>query len=152
MDSDTFLRLLAAVGCGFAIGVSHDLRGKPAGMRTMSLVALGAALITLGTTRLPLIAGDANALSRVIQGVIQGIMTGIGFLGAGAILHQSKEVRGLTTAASVWATAAMAIIAVLSPWPLIAVGALFAIGISAFAHPIEHWIERRRNRDTTGPD
>ncbi|MXO99273.1 MgtC/SapB family protein [Altererythrobacter xixiisoli] len=148
MDSDTLLRLLAATGCGVLIGISHDLRGKPAGTRTLGLVALGAALLTAGTTQLPMIAGHPDAVSRVIQGAIQGIVTGIGFLGAGAIMRGPNEVRGLTTAASVWVTAVLGIICMLSPWPLIGIGLLIAVVLSAFAHPLENWLERRRKTES----
>ncbi len=147
MDSDTVLRLLAATGCGILIGLSHDLRGKPAGTRTLGLVALGAALLTVGTTHVPLIAGHPDAVSRVIQGAIQGIVTGIGFLGAGAIMRGHNEVRGLTTAASVWVTAVLGIICMLSPWPLIGLGLLIAVVLSALAHPLEKWFERRQQAE-----
>ena len=146
METDTLLRLAAATAIGMAIGISHDLRGKPTGMRTLGLVSLGAALVTLGTARLPIIAASPDALSRVIQGAIQGIMAGIGFLGAGAILHGSKQVHGLTTAAGVWVTAALGIVCALSPWSLIATGTGLALCLIVLAHPLEQRLERRRAR------
>jgi putative Mg2+ transporter-C (MgtC) family protein len=152
METDILLRLVAATAIGMTIGISHDLRGKPTGMRTLGLVALGAALVTLGTTRMPLIAASPDALSRVVQGVIQGVMAGIGFLGAGTILRGSKEVHGLTTAAGVWATAALGIVCALSPWWLIGVGAALAFGLVAVAHPLERKIERWRERRASDND
>lgn len=100
------LRLLIAALLGAALGFERESRGKAAGVRTHMLVAIGAALFVL----IPQQAGITNNdLTRVMQGVIAGI----GFLGAGAILKRSdtedadERVSGLTTAASIWMTAAI---------------------------------------------
>jgi putative Mg2+ transporter-C (MgtC) family protein len=102
------LRLAVAAVLGALLGLERQQEGKAAGLRTHMLVALGAALFVL----LPLEAVDGPpagealaALSRVVQGVV----TGIGFLGAGTILKLSeqREIKGLTTAASIWLTAAV---------------------------------------------
>jgi putative Mg2+ transporter-C (MgtC) family protein len=96
------LRLLLAAAVGGLLGYNRERRGKAAGLRTYMLVSMGAALFVM----VPSIAGMALAdLSRVIGAVV----TGIGFLGAGAIIkHRSEEdVTGLTTAASIWMTAAL---------------------------------------------
>jgi putative Mg2+ transporter-C (MgtC) family protein len=98
------LRLLLAALLGGLLGYEREQKGKAAGIRTHMLVALGAALFVL----VPQQSGTPPAdLSRVIQGVIAGI----GFLGAGAIVKQNSEesVQGLTTAAGVWMTAAIGI-------------------------------------------
>jgi putative Mg2+ transporter-C (MgtC) family protein len=100
------LRLIIAVLLGAAVGFDRERSGRPAGLRTHMLVALGAALFVV----VPQQAGfDAEALSRIMQGIIAGI----GFLGAGTILKLNKreQVQGLTTAASVWATAAIGVAA-----------------------------------------
>ena len=100
------LRLLVAVVLGGILGYERERTGAAAGFRTHMLVALGSALFVL----VPLQAGtDISDMSRVLQGVIAGI----GFLGAGAILKSSddQEIRGLTTAASIWLTAAVGIAA-----------------------------------------
>jgi putative Mg2+ transporter-C (MgtC) family protein len=100
------VRLLVAVALGAVLGYERELRGTAAGLRTHMLVALGSALFVL----VPLQAGiHVSDISRVLQGVISGI----GFLGAGAIikLSQDREIIGLTTAASVWLTAAIGIAA-----------------------------------------
>lgn len=97
-------RLLMAALLGGILGYEREQRGKAAGIRTHMLVAIGAALFIV----IPSEAGISDAeLSRVIQGVIAGI----GFLGAGAILkgHDEKELKGLTTAASIWLTAAIGV-------------------------------------------
>lgn len=96
------LRLLVAATLGGLLGYERELQGKSAGMRTHMLVAIGAALFVL----IPQQAGASSAdLSRVLQGLIAGV----GFLGAGAIIIGTKEVetRGLTTAAGIWVTAAI---------------------------------------------
>lgn len=100
------VRLLAAGFMGALIGFDRERNASPAGLRTHVLVALGAALFVI----VPQQAGfDRADLSRVVQGLVAGI----GFLGAGAILKQdeSMRVRGLTTAASIWLTAAIGIAA-----------------------------------------
>lgn len=105
LDTETLLfRLGAAALAGGLIGLNRDLTNKPIGVRTLGLVALGSAVVVVSTIQFPGIADDANAASRVIQGIIQGLMTGISFIGAGVILRDSstRRVRGLTTAATVW--------------------------------------------------
>jgi putative Mg2+ transporter-C (MgtC) family protein len=99
------VRLLVAMVLGGLLGYERELRGTAAGLRTHMLVAVGAALFVL----VPLQAGTQLAdMSRVLQGVIAGI----GFLGAGAIIKLGEQqVRGVTTAASIWATAAIGIAA-----------------------------------------
>jgi putative Mg2+ transporter-C (MgtC) family protein len=140
-ELDEILRLVVAVVIGIAIGLDRELRGKPLGVRTLALVALGSAIA--GTTAIHYadLAEHPDALSRVVQGVLQGVLTGIGFIGAGVVMHdrQSETVHGLTTAATVWVTAALGIASALAAWTAIAAGAvltlvvLFGLG----------WVERR---------
>lgn len=98
------LRLVAALGLGALIGYQRERAGKAAGLRTHMLVALGSALFVIAALATGM---HEDAMSRVIQGLI----TGIGFLGAGAILkiHEDKQIRGLTTAAGIWMTAAASV-------------------------------------------
>ena len=98
---DALLSLGCATIFGGAIGLNRQLHRKPAGLRTHALVSLGAALAAW--LAIHLAGADAGAGSRVMQGVV----TGIGFLGAGVIIHHDAEsrVEGLTTAASVWVAA-----------------------------------------------
>jgi putative Mg2+ transporter-C (MgtC) family protein len=98
------VRLGAAAILGGMLGIERQRMGKAAGLRTHMLVALGAALFVIAPRSAAMSASD---LSRVIQGVV----TGIGFIGAGAILKLSerREIQGLTTAASVWLTAAVGV-------------------------------------------
>lgn len=103
--SDDLLRLALATAVGALIGLNRDLHGKPAGLRTHALVALGSALIVIACGQLPG-ATDFHA-SDAQSRAVQGLITGIGFLGAGVILHRADDnrVTGLTTAAAIWVAA-----------------------------------------------
>jgi putative Mg2+ transporter-C (MgtC) family protein len=104
-------RLVLALIVGCIIGFNGQQSGRPAGMRTFMLVSMGAAMFVM----IPLQAeGDSSfATSNALSRTIQGVATGVGFLGAGLILHDSSrkssvpKVRGLTTAASVWMAAGL---------------------------------------------
>ncbi len=148
-DIDSALRLVAATAAGLALGLNRDLSDKPTGMRTLGLVALGAALAALAGLRAQGVAGDPDATSRVIQGVIQGVLTGIGFLGAGVVLRDRSagRIRGLTTAALVWVTAAVGIACALASWVLIALGVGLALFLLVVLHPLEKKLERRAGGD-----
>lgn len=140
---DQALRLCLATLCGFLIGINRDAREKTAGMRTLALVALGAALVTVTAVSVPEFAGHPDALSRALQGAIQGVLAGIGFIGAGAILRHGRHdemVRGVTTAATVWMAAALGIACGLAAWPLVAVALLLVFVILIAAKPVERWI------------
>ncbi len=120
--SDIVLRMLAAVFFGGFIGLERDLRRMPTGFRTMAIVSLGACVATISGAR----TGDAAAFSRIAQGVV----TGIGFLGAGVILHHSgklRHVKGLTTAAAIWLTAAIGLMCGLGELKLAATASAIAI-------------------------
>jgi putative Mg2+ transporter-C (MgtC) family protein len=138
-----FLRLAAAVGAGALIGLDRELRRKPAGLRTLALVALGSAVFiieTIDTTR----GVYTDATSRVIQGIV----TGVGFLGAGSIMRSADEesVRGLTTAASIWLAAAAGIACGLANWPLVVVGSALGVLVLVIT-PVERVIHNRRKTD-----
>lgn len=97
-------RLLAALLAGAIIGLQREHRHKPAGLRTHMLVCFGTALFVVAAL-------EAKMASDAMSRVIQGLVTGIGFLGAGAIikLEGTHEIRGLTTAAGIWLTAAIGV-------------------------------------------
>ena len=121
------VRVLAALGVGAAIGFERTYHGRPAGFRTHALVCLASSLLMLVTvyqnewmTSVP-----ADAIRTDPTRMAQGIMTGIGFLGAGVIFKEGVTVRGLTTAASIWVTAALGI--------LIGIGFHFAATVGAVA-------------------
>ena len=98
------LRLITAAVLGAIVGFEREKAGKPAGFRTHILVCLGTAIVVLACSGSRM---DMDGLSRVIQGIV----TGIGFIGAGSILKlsQERDIQGLTTAAGLWMTAAIGI-------------------------------------------
>ena len=150
-NREVFLRLGAASLFGALVGFNRELHLKPAGIRTQALVALGAATVTLVTADLVLESGQANvdAMSRSMQGVI----TGIGFLGAGAILRDRSgiQVHGLTTAASVWISAALGLACGAGLWRLAVIPLALAIGILWLLQPVEELIHRRQSALTPPP-
>ena len=139
-------RVAAALACGISIGINRDLHRKPAGFRTFGLVALGSAIATLAAQRLA--PGDPAAASRVAQ----GILTGIGFLGAGLIVRRerSHNVSGLTTAAAVWATAGLGVACGLGLYVLALTGLAAALFVLLAGGPLERRLERFL--DTQEPD
>jgi putative Mg2+ transporter-C (MgtC) family protein len=140
---DVFLRLAAAVGAGMLIGLDRELRRKPAGLRTMALVALGSAVFVL-----TIYDSAANGYGDSTSRVIQGIVTGVGFLGAGTILRGTTEesIRGLTTAASIWLAAATGIACGLANWPLVAGSCVLGVLVLVIS-PVERVIHNRRKTD-----
>jgi putative Mg2+ transporter-C (MgtC) family protein len=141
------LRLAAAVSIGGLIGLNRDLYGKPTGLRTHALVALGAALAVMSSTEFGLIQSDANAVSRVIQGV----MGGIGFLGAGVILRAAdgERIVHTATAASIWVTAALGIVCGIGAWRIAALAAVGVTLILVLGSIVDHALYGRlKDRDS----
>ena len=137
--TDVILRLGGATLIGAAIGLNRDLHGKPIGVRTLGLVGLASAMAVLVVA--PNGAGaDPNPSSRVIQGVL----TGIGFLGAGVIVRRAvgDRVHGLTSAACAWATACLGLVCGLAAWPIVATGAVLVFLVLIFGGPFERWCHR----------
>ena len=137
------LRLLVAALLGGLIGYDRELKNKSAGLRTHMLVALGAAIFVLT----PLQAGMAlENLSRVLQGIIAGI----GFLGAGAILklQRAEKIHGLTTAASIWMTAAVGIAAGLGREMTATLSAGITLFVLSGLYRIESAMAARKNKGT----
>jgi putative Mg2+ transporter-C (MgtC) family protein len=137
---DVVVRLLAAAAAGGLIGLNRDLAQKPMGVRTLGLVSLGAATAALAVIQVPGMAENADAMSRVVQGVIQGVMAGISFIGAGVILRNTaaRTVEGLTTAATVWVSAALGIACALGAW----ITAVLATAITLVLLFAGGWVER----------
>lgn len=137
---EAVLRLAVAAAIGMIVGLNRDMRGKPTGMRTLGLVSLAAALVSLAGLSVGGMDGHPDATSRVVQGIIQGVLTGIGFIGAGVVLRNPKalEVYGLTTAATVLVTAALGIAAALANWELVLAAVLLALGLLIVPSPTEN--------------
>lgn len=141
---DLLLRLGAAALAGSLIGLNRDLKHKPAGMRTHALVSIGAAGITLLGL---LLAWDGEKLveRRAAAQVIQGIITGIGFLGAGVILRDAagQQIHGLTTAATIWLAAAFGIVCGAAYWTvagLLVAFALIVLVLGGFVEDAALWM------------
>ena len=126
------IRLLAAAVLGAVVGFQRERAGKPAGLRTHMLVTLGTAVFVLACSGVGM---DHDALSRVIQGIV----TGIGFIGAGSILKLDRErdIQGLTTAAGVWMTAAVGVAVGLGSLGVALLSTIFTLAILSFAKRFE---------------
>jgi putative Mg2+ transporter-C (MgtC) family protein len=131
------LRLLLAAGLGAAIGIEREIRRKPAGLRTNMLIAVGAALFTTVSVQL-------GMLSRTPDRIAAQIVTGIGFLGAGAILRRDQSVHGMTTAATIWVNAAVGMAAGAGEYVMAAVATAITLVVLAVLQPLEGYFERRR--------
>lgn len=132
--ADLSLRLVAATAIGGAIGLNRDMHGKPAGLRMLGLVALGSAIATVS------VAGfTATFAADAVSRVIQGVLAGVGFLGAGVIMRdESGNVHRLNTAASVWVTAAIGVVCGLGEWSVAIVGALLVLVLLTLGARIDH--------------
>jgi putative Mg2+ transporter-C (MgtC) family protein len=115
---ETFVSLLLAVALGAIVGIEREKSHKPAGLRTHMLVSLGACLFTM-------MSDSFGAQPAQVAG---GIVAGIGFIGAGTIWAEKDKVQGITTAASLWATAAIGLTVGIGDYPLaVAVTALVVV-------------------------
>ena len=146
VDWQIAIRLIAAVVVGGLLGLNRELAGKPAGFRTHVLVCLGAA--TASVAALHSRGGaviDPNAAGRVVQGVL----TGIGFLGAGVILRDpAGHISGLTTAATVWICAVIGFVSAVANWGLLALVFVLTMIALAIGGAVERFTDRlfsRRN-------
>ena len=150
-NEEIALRLGAALVLGSALGLNRELHGKAAGLRTHALVTLGAAVATMVALRSPDVstAIDPNAASRIVQ----GILTGVGFLGAGVILRDSSgHVSGLTTAATIWICAVLGIVCGLGYWLILAIALVLTLIALFFGKPIERLAELCfKHRQHTAP-
>jgi putative Mg2+ transporter-C (MgtC) family protein len=146
--AEVALRLGAAAASGMIVGANRDLHGKPIGMRTLGLVSLGCAIVSLSGVHFQNLIAYPDPLSRVVQGIIQGIMAGISFIGAGVILrdHGAQQVHGLTTAATVWVTAALGIACALADWKVVIVGLILALVLLVLVYWIEQVVAARAQK------
>jgi putative Mg2+ transporter-C (MgtC) family protein len=133
---DVFLRLLLAAALGGAIGLEREYRHKPAGLRTNMLIALGSALFSVMSIDLGAAAGSPDRIAAQV-------VTGIGFLGAGAILRSGENVHGLTTATTIWVNAAIGMAAGLGAYAVASVAAAITLVVLAFIPVTERLFERR---------
>lgn len=135
--TEIILRLGVATLAGGAIGLNRDLHGKPIGLKTLALVSLATA-----TLLVPVHSDADKIVTDAGSRVMQGILTGIGFLGAGVIVHSGRHfrVRGLTSAACTWLAACIGIVCGLGQWRLVAVALAITFFILTFGGRIEDWL------------
>lgn len=133
------IRLVAATILGAIVGYQREKAGKPAGLRTHILVMLGTTVFVLACSGYGM---SSDGLSRVIQGIV----TGIGFLGAGSILklNEERHIQGLTTAAGIWMTAAIGVAVGVGSLGLAMLSTVLALIVLALAAPLEHRIHKKQ--------
>lgn len=131
------IRVTVAMLLGAIVGLQREKVGKPAGLRTHMLVSLGTSVVVIACAGIGM---NMDGLSRVIQGIV----TGIGFVGAGSILKLSKErqIQGLTTAAGLWMTAAIGVAVGLGSLGVALIGTVFTLIILALVGRFENWAEK----------
>jgi len=132
--SQVVLRGLVAAGLGAAIGLEREFRQKPAGLRTNILIAVGSALLSILSTR---VAGGTP------DRIAAQIVTGVGFLGAGAIMRGRTSIHGLTTAATIWVNAAIGMAAGLGETAIATATAAVTLLVLVVLPPVEDYFERR---------
>ncbi|HDI06420.1 MAG TPA: MgtC/SapB family protein [Candidatus Aenigmarchaeota archaeon] len=129
MQSEIIIQLILAIILGGLIGVEREKSNKPAGIRTHMLVALGACLFTISSINLGTDTGRIAA----------GIVTGIGFIGAGTIISSGKNIRGITTAASLWTTSAVGLLIGMEEYFLAINATFFVLIILLLDYLIKKW-------------
>ena len=140
-DAELVRRLLLAAALGGIIGAERELRRKSAGFRTNILIAMGSALFTVTSLQL---AGPNGDPARIAAQIV----TGIGFLGAGAIMRTRGSVHGLTTAATVWVNAALGVAAGGGQYRLAITAAAITLAVLLILGPLERGIEQHVDRST----
>ena len=136
-DLELTERLLLAAAIGALLGLEREMRQKNAGLRTNILIAVGSALFTLMSQKMATVAGaDPGRLAAQI-------VTGIGFLGAGAIMRTRSGVQGLTTAATVWVNAALGVTVGGGEYHLAVIGTVVTLVALLVLYPIEEALDRR---------
>src|SRR3954471_19745837 len=136
MPVDLVWRLMLAAGLGAAIGLEREYRQKPAGLRTNILIAVGAALFTTVSI---VVARDGGTPDRIAAQIV----TGIGFLGGGAILRGGTTVHGMTTAATIWANAAIGMTGGVGRYAQAIAATFITLAVLVLLPPIEGYFERR---------
>jgi putative Mg2+ transporter-C (MgtC) family protein len=141
-ELDIVVHLLVATVAGGLIGLERSFHGRPAGFRTHTLVCVASSLLMLVTVYQSrwFVTAPLDVVRIDPTRMAQGIMTGIGFLGAGVIVREGLSVRGLTTAASIWITAAIGILAGVGFYFPAAIATALALGVLAVFRWIEAWM------------
>ena len=145
-DAELIQRLLLAAFLGGLIGLEREWRNKDAGLRTNILIAIGSAVFTLMSIEL------TDARTGDTSRVAAQIVTGIGFLGAGAIMRTDAGIHGLTTAATIWVNAAVGVAAGGGESHLAVITTVITLAVLLVLQPIEKYIDSRKGeRKTSAP-
>jgi putative Mg2+ transporter-C (MgtC) family protein len=140
-DAEVVRRVALAAALGGLIGAEREFRQKPAGFRTNILIAIGSALFTILSLAIP--ADGSGDPGRIAAQIV----TGIGFLCAGAIIRTRGSVHGLTTAATVWVNAALGVAAGSGEYHLAFIGGAITLGVLLILWPLERRLERSVGRN-----
>jgi len=148
---EAFLRLLAAVLAGAAVGFDRELRNKPAGLRTHILVSLAAALFTLITFELhhAVVSNNARTTADPIR-IIEAVTAGVAFLAAGAIIQSRGNVKGLTTGANMWMAGALGVACGAGDYTLAVFGTIFAVLVLVVLGRIEQAARKGTSDEDSG--
>ncbi|TKJ32505.1 MAG: methyltransferase [Planctomycetes bacterium B3_Pla] len=143
---DDLYCIVLAAALGAAIGLERELSGKDAGLRTNLLICLGAAVFTIISKRM--VEGTEGSIARIAAQIV----TGVGFLGAGAIIQDRRGVHGLTTAATIWLVASIGMACGGQFYKLAIVASLIAvlalIGLGKLSKPLERYVAKNKPKST----
>src|SRR5690554_5536159 len=134
------IRMLAATVAGGILGLERGSSNKNAGLRTNTLVAVGASIFVMISAGVTVDSGDPSR-------VVGQIVTGIGFLGAGVILHRGPNVQGLTTAATIWSSAALGCLAAFGFYWELGAATILVIIINTTFKKLDFWFLREKRRE-----
>ena len=149
---DAGIKLGVAFLCGILLGMERELKGKPAGLRTMTLITVGSTLFMIVSELVTVTTGGPEAITRVDPSRIASqVVSGIGFLGAGAIIESRGSVHGLTTAATIWVAAGIGLCIGVG-FPALAGGiTLLVLTVLVALQPLRTWLNRRGDTSPPGP-
>ena len=147
---DDVISIILATFLGAAIGLERELSGKSAGLRTNLLICLGAAIFTIISKRM------VDVTEGSITRIAAQIVTGVGFLGAGAVIQDRRGVHGLTTAATIWLVASIGMACGAGFYALAVVSTLIAlvvlVGLLKLAKPLTRYVEKHKTESESIPD
>ena len=157
LTSEAVLRLVVAAVLGGSVGLERQQQQKAAGLRTHMLVSLGSALFMVGAILFAQDAGSLRADASVLRldpiRVFAGIVTGIGFLGAGQIFRSDGTIRGMTTAAAIWVTAGMGVLVSIGEYLIaIAAVAIVLVVVTGIGYAEERWLTARTDEEDSEQD
>jgi putative Mg2+ transporter-C (MgtC) family protein len=137
--------ILLAVCCGAAIGLERQIKHKPAGLRTNVLICLGAAVFTIISARM---AGDKDSITRIAAQIV----TGVGFLGAGAVIQDRGGIHGLTTAATIWLVASIGMACGARLYGLAIISTILAIVVLLGLRQVDKYLDQDSKNKTISTD